>query len=176
MLEWTAVRQVGKGSGAGAGAGDLDRRAANHDVVVRFYREVVFDEVLAPVFDEVVEVDWAVHIPKLIDYWCYVLLGETGYDGALLAAHRHVHQLGPVRLGHLDRWYALWASSIDTGWSGPQAERAKEHARRIGTSRARRLLGVAWPTSRPGDEPRTSPADTVVAPASSPISDKERSS
>src|SRR3954454_14900267 len=134
MLEQMAPPQGGRGPRAVPCAGDLDRRAAIHDVVVRFYREVVFDELLAPVFDEVAEVDWAVHIPKLIDYWCHVLLGETGYDGALLAAHRHVHQLGPLRLEHFDRWYALWAASIDAGWSGPQAERAKEHARRIGAS------------------------------------------
>lgn len=44
----------------------------------------MFDDLLAPVFTEVAEVDWSAHIPRLIDYWCRVLLGEPGYDGAIL--------------------------------------------------------------------------------------------
>ena len=100
---------------------DLDRRRDIHDLVVRFYREVVFDDLLEPVFGEVAEVDWSTHIPKLIDYWCRVLLGEPGYDGAILAAHRHVHEIDAFRLEHFDRWYALWVTSIDDGWSGPEA-------------------------------------------------------
>ena len=123
---------------------DLADRADVHDLVVHFYREIVFDELLEPVFAEVAEVDWSVHIPKLIDYWCRVLLGDAGYDGAILTAHRHVHDLEPFRLEHFDRWYELWVQSIDAAWAGPLAERAKHHAARIGASLARQLLGTTW--------------------------------
>jgi hemoglobin len=126
---------------------DLDRRSEIHDLVVAFYREVVFDDVLAPVFVETAEVDWAVHIPKLIDFWCRVLLGEPGYTGAVLAAHQHVHDLEPFRVEHFDRWHALWVDSIDARWSGPRAEQAKAHAGRIGGFLARRLLGTASVTA-----------------------------
>ena len=47
---------------------DLDSRSEIHDLVIDFNREIVFDPVLGPVFDEVAEVDWADHIPRLIDY------------------------------------------------------------------------------------------------------------
>lgn len=135
---------------AGAGPpGDLDRRRDVHDLVVRFYREVVFDDLLAPVFGEVAEVVWSVHIPKLVDYWCRVLLGEPGYDGAILGAHRRVHELGAFRVEHFDRWYRLWVESVDAGWAGPMAEKAKRHAARIATSLARRLLDTTW--QPPGD-------------------------
>jgi hemoglobin len=132
---------------------DLDSRSGIHDLVVGFYREVVFDDLLAPVFGEVAEVDWSTHIPKLIDYWCRVLLGDPGYDGALLAAHRHVHELAPLRLEHLDRWYTLWVEGIDRTCAGPTAERAKRHAARVGRSLSHRLLGSDWlppgqPTAR----------------------------
>ena len=36
---------------------DLDRRADIHWLVVAFYREVVFDDVLGPVFEEVAETE-----------------------------------------------------------------------------------------------------------------------
>lgn len=123
---------------------DLVDRTAIHDLLVAFYREVVFDELLEPVFGEVAEVDWASHIPHLIDYWCRVLLGQPGYDGAIVRAHAHVHSIEPLRIEHFDRWYALWVASIDSRWSGPTAERAKRHALLIGGVLSTRLLGVRW--------------------------------
>lgn len=123
---------------------DLDSRSAIHDLVVGFYREVVFDELLDPVFSEDVEVDWASHIPRLIDYWCRVLLREPGFEGTVLDTHRRVHALSPLRVEHFDRWYELWARTIDARWSGPTATRAKAHAARIGTTLARRLVAEEW--------------------------------
>jgi hemoglobin len=119
---------------------DLGTRAEIHDLVVHFYREVALDDLLGPVFGEVAEVDWAVHIPRLIDYWSQVLLGEPGYDGAILAAHRYVHGLEPLRLELFERWCDLFVMSVDGRWRGPQAERAKAHAARTAGILARRLL------------------------------------
>ena len=140
--------------GTGPAVADLDGRRHIHDLVVGFYREVVFDDLLAPVFDEIAEVDWAVHIPKLVDYWCRVLLGEPGYAGAILAAHRHVHDLDAFRVEHVDRWYLLWVQSVDSTWAGPRAEQAKRHAARVATALARQLLGTTW---RPPETASTHP-------------------
>lgn len=126
---------------ARAGGSDLDDRSAIHDLVVAFYREIVFDDVLAPVFQDA-ETDWALHIPRLIDYWCRILLGAPGYDGALLVAHREVHQRDPFRTEHFERWYRLWAASVDARWRGPRAERAKTHAASTARLISRRLRGT----------------------------------
>ncbi len=130
--------------GAGHPARDLDSVTEIHDLVVRFYREIVFDDVLAPVFDEVAEVDWTVHIPRLIRYWCRVLLGQPGYDGYILAAHRHVHGLEPFEIEHFDRWFTLFVETVDAGWAGPIADTAKCHAGRMAMMLARQLLGAEW--------------------------------
>ena len=124
--------------------GDLATRSDVHELVVTFYREVVFDPLLEPVFGEVAEVDWAEHIPLLIDFWCRVLHGDRAYQGAVLAAHRRVHALDPLTVEHLDRWYALWVSTVDDGWSGPLADRAKAHAARIGAGLAHQLMDTTW--------------------------------
>ena len=110
---------------------DLTTRREIHDLVINFYREVVFDNVLGPVFEEVAEVDWSVHIPKLIDYWCRVLLGEVGYSGALLTAHQQVHALQPLGPEHFERWLTLFVSSVNARWSGPKAELANAHAEKV---------------------------------------------
>ncbi len=124
--------------------GDLSTRGAVHDLVVAFYREVVFDDLLEPMFGEVAEVDWAEHIPLLVDFWCRVLHGDRTYRGAVLAAHRRVHDIEAFRTEHLDRWYSLWVSTIDESWAGPLADRAKAHAARIGAGLARQLMDTDW--------------------------------
>lgn len=138
-----AVALPGMSSLAGQRS-DLDSRAKVHDLVVDFYREIAFDDLLGPVFGEVAEVDWATHIPKLIDYWCRVLLGQPGYDGYVVAAHRPVHELEPFTSVLFDRWYGLFVEAVDRGWQGPTAERAKLHAAKIAGVLARRLKGIEW--------------------------------
>lgn len=123
---------------------DLDSRSAIHDLVVGFYREIVNDELLGPVFDEVAEVDWPAHIPRLIDYWCRILLDEPVYNGSMAAAHREVHERDAFRPEHFDRWFELWCLSIDVRWSGPVADRAKSHARRTAALLSRQLLAEEW--------------------------------
>lgn len=127
---------------------DLDSRTQVHDMVVAFYRAIVFDEVLEPVFDEIAEVDWPSHIPRLVDYWCRILLGDPSYTGAMLAAHQHVDARAAFRPEWFDRWHQLFVETVDAGWSGPGADRAKAHAERTLESLARRLMGAGW--SPPG--------------------------
>lgn len=126
---------------------DLDTRTAIHDLVVDFYREVAFDDLLGPVFGEVAEVDWAVHIPRLIDYWCRVLLGDPGYDGRLLAAHAHVHEQQAFEPELFDRWLQLFGDSVDRGWTGPFAIRAKAHAVHMAGVLSRRLTSDCYSSS-----------------------------
>jgi hemoglobin len=123
---------------------DLDTRAQIHDLVIRFYREIALDDILAPVFTEIAEVDWSVHIPKLIDYWSRVLLGQPGYDGYILGPHQYVNTIAPFELRMFDRWYQLFVDAVDDGWAGPMAEAAKRHAARIAKVLAHRLLDREW--------------------------------
>lgn len=141
---WPGVQPVTPDVAPGQGLSDLDSRTQIHNLVVCFYRDVVADDLLGPVFNEVAEVDWAVHIPKLIDFWCRVLLGHPGYDGYILGAHQEVHHLEAFRGELFDRWYTLFVAAVDEGWRGPFAETAKEHAARIAAVLARRLTGEAW--------------------------------
>lgn len=126
---------------------DLDTRSRIHDLVVDFYRVVAMDDVLGPVFNEVAEVDWAEHIPKLIDYWCRVLLREPGYDGYILRAHQRVAADEPFRAEMFDRWFQLFVEAVDREWCGPVADRAKKHAAQIAGMLSRRVAGEDWAPS-----------------------------
>jgi hemoglobin len=126
---------------------DLDSREEIHNLVVAFYREIAFDDLLGSVFCDVAHVNWSVHIPKLIDYWCRVLLGHPGYDGYLLAPHARVNAISAFRPELFDRWYELFVTEVDDGWHGPMAEKAKRHAARVAATLARRFLDIDWPAS-----------------------------
>lgn len=127
---------------------DLASRSAIHDLVVEFYREVVNDDLLGPVFEEVAEVDWAEHIPKLVDYWCNILLGEGHRLGSIMPSHRDLHAIAPVRVDHCDRWFDLWEGSVRASWHGPIADHAIAHAGNLMSGMARHVFGVAWSSDR----------------------------
>lgn len=137
------------------GPGDLSTPAAVHDLVTRFYREIVFDELLEPIFGEVAEVDWADHIPNLIDYWCWILFGTDGFRGSVTQTHRHLQGLRPIERAHCDRWITLWFATVDAGWSGPVADHAKNHATKLMAGMAKHLFGFTWTAPEQLDRPRS---------------------
>lgn len=128
---------------------DLDSRSEIHDMVIAFYREVVMDDLLGPVFEEVAEVDWSEHIPRLIDFWCRVLLGDPGYDGAILQAHRHIHEQLAFTAAHFDRWYGLFTATVEHRWAGPYADVAIGHAGRVASSLGRQVAQIDWSPAAP---------------------------
>ncbi len=123
---------------------DLDSRNHVHDLVVDFYREIIMDERLGPIFIDVAEVDWEVHIPLLIDYWCRILLDDPAYNGAILDAHRHVHSRLPLELDDFTAWYELWVICVDRAYRGPSASTAKTHAAKIASTLSRLVLHETW--------------------------------
>ena len=46
------------------------------EMVRRFYAEVTADDLLGPMFNDVAQVDWSEHLPKLTAFWCRALLGH----------------------------------------------------------------------------------------------------
>lgn len=132
---------------------DLSTPAQVHDLVTVFYREIVFDELLEPIFSDVAEIDWAEHIPRLIDYWCWILFATHPYPGAVTRTHRHLHELKAIEPAHCDRWFKLWVACIDERWSGPHADHAKRHAHTLMAGMARRIFGFTWPTPAAATEP-----------------------
>lgn len=123
---------------------DLSSPAHIHDLVVAFYREVMLDELLEPIFSDVAEVDWVEHIPRLIDYWCWIVLGKPRYEGTVTKTHRHLHDLHALEPAHCDRWFSLWGLCVDARWEGVNADRAKAYAATMMAGLAKRVFGFCW--------------------------------
>jgi hemoglobin len=119
---------------------DIADRADIRHLVVDFYRDVAMDDVLGPVF-RAVGVDWSRHIPKLVDFWAWQLLGERGYEGNPLLAHAPVHARTPFGAEHYERWLELFTATVDARFSGATADAAKARARRMARAMQRLLSG-----------------------------------
>lgn len=110
---------------------DLDTPEEIAELVRRFYADVTMDDLLGPVFNDVAQVDWSEHLPKLTAFWCRALLGTQGYGGNPFKAHAEVHARHPFTAAHFERWLDLFHETLALGWVGPNADRAAALARQV---------------------------------------------
>lgn len=134
-------------------------------MVRRFYADVAQDDLLGPMFEEVADVDWAEHLPKLAAFWCRALLSMPGYEGNPYRAHQEVHARRPMRREHFERWLDLFHDTVDIGWAGPKAEQAKALARKVAFVHSKQIVGDPVIDERTGVEAvRSSGSSTAVPP------------
>ena len=125
-------------------------------MVRRFYADAAMDDLLGPLFNDVAEVDWSEHLPKLTAFWCRALLGQAGYRGNPFRAHALVHQQQPFTPEHFQRWLSLFHETLELGWVGPNVDRARALAQNVARVHGDQLMGGPLIRRRPaGDGPRS---------------------
>jgi hemoglobin len=120
---------------------DLDTPEEIAEMVRRFYADVAQDDLLGPMFNDVAQVDWSEHLPKLTAFWCRALLGITGYAGNPFRAHALVHDRQAFTRAHFERWLSLFHDTVELGWVGPRASRAVELAHNVARVHSQQLIG-----------------------------------
>lgn len=94
-------------------------------LVDEFYDRVLKDDVISPFFTGM---DFAHHKPRMIHFWAFVLLDESGYTTNVFEKHAHL----PLRDQHFDRWLQLFETTVDDLFTGDKANDAKFRAKTIG--------------------------------------------
>ena len=92
--------------------------------VDEFYDKVRRDELIGPVFLEVIPGDWQPHLDKMYGFWNAVLFGVSGYKGNPFAKHAPLK----IEQEHFDRWLVLFAETIDHHFEGSVATEVKNKA------------------------------------------------
>lgn len=110
---------------------DLDSPQNIKDFIERFYEKVLKDELLAPIFLDVAQIDVNVHIPIIRSYWEKLLIGGTEYKRHTMNIHRVVHAKYPFGKVEFERWLKLFTETARAHFSGPKTERAVEIATSI---------------------------------------------
>lgn len=116
---------------AGQHKPDLDSRESIEFFVDLFYERLLADDLLAPIFIDVAEIELMVHLPHIKDYWCKLLLGEKRYQRHTMNIHRQLHAKRPLQSMDFRRWLNFFTTTVDANFAGQKAQRAKQVAASI---------------------------------------------
>ena len=118
---------------------DLDSREHIEFFVDRFYERMLADEQLAPIFVDVAQIDLAVHLPHIKDYWCKLLLGDAEYRRHTMDIHRQLHSKRALQAQDFQRWLSFFTATVDDYFVGERAERARQVAASIAANMQKSL-------------------------------------
>ncbi|MFE6967603.1 group III truncated hemoglobin [Agromyces sp. NPDC057679] len=125
----------------GDGHHDLRDRDDLATLIEAFYLRAFADPFIGPIFTDVAKMDLAHHLPIMCDFWESVLFDAGTYRRNALALHVALDAKHPLTEAHFDRWLVLWRQTVDDGFRGEVADRAKVQGERIAASIRRRLAG-----------------------------------
>ncbi len=92
-----------------------------------FYGRIRKDELLADIFNSVIQDRWPDHLEKMYTFWQTILLKEHTYFGSPFPPHASL----PVQTVHFERWLGLFHATLDDYFHGETAEEAKWRAIRM---------------------------------------------
>ncbi len=104
---------------------DIKTRLNIEKMVDLFYKKVMKDDLLSPFFKNL---NFEKHLPKMIDFWAFVLLDEVGYSTNVTEKHLKM----ALKKEHFAQWLKLFNETINQNWEGENAEKAKQRAYLIG--------------------------------------------
>lgn len=90
-------------------------------IVDAFYTKVRRDPRLAPVFDDIAQVDWESHLPKLYDFWDTVLFRAGTFRGNPMAAHANLVARAGIDWPLFERWLELFRETVHEHYQGDRA-------------------------------------------------------
>lgn len=125
---------------------DIETRADIDRLLRRFYAQAMTDARIGYLFTDVAKLDLEAHLPQIGNFWEQVLLQRPVYVGQPIAAHLPLHQAATLRGEHFQRWFEIWAATVDELFEGELATRAKRRAAIIAESMQYRL-GIDSPES-----------------------------
>ena len=123
---------------------DIETRADIDRLLRRFYSKAMIDEVIGYLFTDVAKLDLEAHLPQIGNFWEQVLLQRPVYVGQPIAVHVALHEAATLRPQHFQRWFSIWAETVDELFEGETATEAKRRAAVIAETMQYRL-GIASP-------------------------------
>ena len=102
-------------------------------LVDSFYNEVRNDDCIGYVFNDVANVDWDDHLPKMYMFWEFALLGTAAYKCNPMMKHIALNAKESLTETHFERWVELWEATIDRFYEGEIALKAKERGQLMKT-------------------------------------------
>lgn len=115
---------------------DMKEIESKEDVellVETFYQKLVKDELISHFF---LKLDLKEHLPKVVQFWSFILLDETGYSANMMEKHMKLD----LNEESFDRWLKLFHETVDQFFVGEKADLAKQRATLIGWTMKTKFL------------------------------------
>jgi len=112
---------------------DIDTIADIELLVNTFYDKVKESPVIGYIFNDVVKVNWEMHLPVMYRFWENVIFYTGGYTGNPLMIHKHLNKMFPLTKEHFGEWNKLFLTTVDELFEGDKANLAKQRALSIST-------------------------------------------
>ena len=97
-------------------------------LVDTFYQAVQLDELIGPIFNEVVANRWPQHLEKMYRFWQSILLNEPAYSGRPFPPHQKLD----IHQKHFDQWVNLFETTVCRLFEGKNADEAIKRAQLMG--------------------------------------------
>lgn len=110
---------------------DITTRTDVENLVNTFYDKVRDDATIGVIFNELANVDWSTHLPKMYDFWEGILFGTGNYRGRPMPPHFKLNETHPFQPEYFDAWLALFYDTVDELFEGEKASEAKTRAMNI---------------------------------------------
>ena len=112
---------------------DISSRNDIELLVNTFYQKVQKDDVIAHFFNEVAQVNWDKHLPKMYDFWDSIIRNQHNYSGNPMPVHVALNGKSSMKKEHFERWLKLFNETLDELFEGEKTELAKTRALSIAT-------------------------------------------
>ncbi len=111
---------------------DITTREDIAILVTSFYQKVRANQDIGTFFNETIT-DWPAHIDRLTDFWETNLLFVRKYKGNPFEVHAKVDATfdNSLEQEHFGIWLNLWFETIDSLFTGDNAQTAKRRARKM---------------------------------------------
>lgn len=96
-------------------------------LVDNFYEKVRDNDLLSPIFNNVIKDNWPAHLEKMYGFWQTILLDVQAYTGSPFLKHAKL----PIEKEHFDTWISLFNETVDEHFTGEKATEAKWRAARM---------------------------------------------
>lgn len=103
---------------------DIENLDDIKELVDVFYDRIREDELLAPIFNGIIQDRWPQHLDIMYTFWQTILLGEHTYFGSPFVPHANL----PVDHHHFQRWLGLFNNTVEELFEGKIADEAKWRA------------------------------------------------
>lgn len=94
-------------------------------LLTAFYATATIDERIGSYFTGI---DMVRHMPRIVDFWSTMLFHTARYSGSAFLPHTRMPGLAT---DHFTRWLEILEATLDERFSGPNAQRMKDIARRV---------------------------------------------